>query len=207
MKPRDLHEPGDYYEYNDVRVNRMALSLLRIWNRPLPDVLKTEIMDPIDASSTWTYHGYENSTVDVAGKPMKSVSGGTRFGGGLWMSSRDHARFGLLLLRHGQWNGKQIISKAWIHEATTPKGKNPGYGYLWWLNTETSRTPSNPDAPPVPTRWPAAPASSFAAIGAGNNTIWIDPEHDLVVVWRWHKGDKAQAEFYKRILQACKDQK
>ena len=45
-KPRDIQEPGTFYEYNDVRMNRLALSLLRLWQRPLPDVLKTEIMDP-----------------------------------------------------------------------------------------------------------------------------------------------------------------
>jgi CubicO group peptidase (beta-lactamase class C family) len=189
MRPRDLHEPGTYFEYNDVRVNRLALSLLRIWKRPLPEVLKTEIMDPIGASDTWVYHGYENSTVQVEGRPMKSVSGGTRWGGGLWMSTLDHARFGYLMLRRGEWNGRRIISEAWIREATSQQGVNPGYGYLWWLNTQG--------------RWPGAPASSFAAIGAGSNSIWIDPDHDLVVVWRWHRGD-AQGEFYKRILAAIK---
>jgi CubicO group peptidase (beta-lactamase class C family) len=94
MKPREIHEPGTYYEYNDVRVNRMSLSLLRVWKRPLPEVLKTEIMDPIGASGTWKYIGYDNATVEVDGKEMKSVSGGTRWGGGLWMSTLDHARFG-----------------------------------------------------------------------------------------------------------------
>lgn len=188
MKSRELHEPGTYYEYNDVRVNRLALSLLRLWKRPLPEVLKREIMDPIGASDTWVYHAYDNATVEVGGKQMKSVSGGTRWGGGLWMSTLDHARFGYLVLHGGQWNGRQIISEAWLHEATRPQGVNPGYGYLWWLNTEG--------------RWPAAPRSSFAALGAGNNSIWIDPEHDLVVVWRWHRGGDAQAEFYKRILAA-----
>src|SRR6185295_7103645 len=77
MKPRELREPGTYYEYNDVRVNRMSLSLLRLWKRPLPEVLRSEIMDPIGASRTWVYHGYDNATVEVDGKPMKSVSGGT----------------------------------------------------------------------------------------------------------------------------------
>lgn len=186
--PRDLREPGTFYEYNDVRVNRLALSLLRLWKRPLPDVLKTEIMDPIGASATWKYIGYDNATVDIDAKPMKSISGGTRWGGGLWINTLDHARFGYLVLRHGQWNGKQIISRSWLDQATKPQAINKAYGYLWWLNTEGA--------------WPAAPKSSFAAIGAGSNTIWIDPEHDLVVVWRWHKGGNAQAEFYKRILAA-----
>src|SRR2546423_1506079 len=82
--PRELHEPGTYYEYNDVRVNRFALSLLRVWKRPLPEVLKTEIMDRIGASDKWHYYGYDNSYVDVDGKRIQSVTGGTRWGGGLW---------------------------------------------------------------------------------------------------------------------------
>ncbi len=197
MKPREIREPGTYFEYNDVRINRFSLSLLRVWKRPLPDVLKTEIMDPIGASSTWKWVPYDNATVqieDPAGKvvPMPSVSGGTRWGGGLWISTLDHARFGLLVCRKGNWDGKQIVSKEWLRAATRPHpelaGAKPDYGYLWWLNTEGA--------------WPAAPKSSFAAIGAGSNTIWIDPEHDLVVVWRWHKGGDTQAEFYKKILGA-----
>ncbi len=200
---KGLHEPGTHYEYNDVRVNRLSLSLLRLWKRPLPEVLKSEVMDPIGASGTWVYHAYDNAAVEVDGKPMKSVSGGTRWGAGLWMSTRDHARFGLLILRRGKWGeetGKgvrQIISESWIRAATTRHGKNPGYGYLWWLNSEV-------DEAGKPRDWPDAPPTSFSAQGAGNNTIWIDPEHDLVVVWRWHKGGRAQAEFYKRILGAVK---
>ena len=190
-RPREPREPGTFYEYNDVRINRFALSMLRIWERPLPDVLKTEIMDPIGASSTWVYHGYSNSTVDVAGQPMPSVSGGTRWGGGLWMSTRDHARFGLLMLRRGEWDGKRIVSEEWIDAATGQQGVQKGYGYLWWLNTEG--------------RWPGAPRSSYAALGAGNNSIWIDPEHQLVVVWRWHKGGEAQGDLYAKIVAAVKE--
>jgi len=54
---RALKAPGSFWEYNDVRVNRLALSLLRVWNRPLPEVLKREVMDPIGASSSWEWHG------------------------------------------------------------------------------------------------------------------------------------------------------
>lgn len=186
MKPREIREPGTHYEYNDVRVNRFSLSLLRVWKQPLPEILKREIMDPIGASDTWTWHAYDNSTVDVDGTPMKSVSGGTRWGGGLWMSTLDHARFGLLVLRHGEWNGKRIISSQWLREATMQQGVSRGYGYMWWLNTES--------------RWKGAPRESFSAQGAGSNTIWIDPVNDLVVVWRWHRGGDAQGEYYRKIL-------
>jgi CubicO group peptidase (beta-lactamase class C family) len=186
-QPRALAEPGTHYEYNDVRINRFALSLLRVWRKPLPDVLKTEIMDPIGASDTWRYHGYNNSDVEIDGKTMKSVSGGTRWGGGLWMNSLDHARFGYLILRRGNWHGRQIISEAWIREATARGGTDVNdYGYLWWLNTQGRQ-------------WRGLPATSFAAIGNGPNIIWIDPEHDLVVVRRWYRnGD--DTEFFRQIL-------
>jgi CubicO group peptidase (beta-lactamase class C family) len=188
MQPRELREPGTYFEYNDVRINRFSLSLLRVWGRPLPEVLKSEIMEPIGASDTWVYHGYANSDVLVDGKKMKSVGGGTRWGGGLWISTRDHARLGYLMLRRGKWQDRQVISEAWIKAATTRGG--PGdvdYGYLWWLNSQGDN-------------WPDAPKTSFAALGFGSNTIWIDPEHDLVVVWRWHRG--TGNELFRRLIAA-----
>ncbi|MEJ8757314.1 serine hydrolase [Pontibacter sp. H259] len=189
-KPRELQEPGNFYEYNDVRINRFALSLLRLWKKPLPEVLKNEIMDPIDASETWKWVPYRNSIVEINGKQMPSVSGGTRWGGGLWISARDEARFGYLFLRNGRWNDKQLLSEKWVKEATTSRGTvGPDYGYLWWLNTEGKA-------------WPDAPTTSYAALGAGQNTVWVDPEHDIVIVWRWHNGNPN--ELIKRVLAAVK---
>jgi CubicO group peptidase (beta-lactamase class C family) len=188
-QPRELKEPGTFYEYNDVRINRFSLSLLRVWKKPLPQVLKEEVMDRIGASQSWQYLAYDNSEVEVAGKKMKSVSGGTRWGGGLWINTLDEARFGYLFLRKGKWGNRQIISEKWVKMATTPGPVGPDYGYLWWLNTQRKA-------------WPDAPATSYAARGFGSNTIWIDPDHDLVVVWRWHNGDGN--EFFKRIIASIK---
>jgi CubicO group peptidase (beta-lactamase class C family) len=189
-RPRAIQEPGTKWEYNDVRINRFSLSLLNVWQKPLPRVLKEEIMNPIGASDTWRYHGYDNSTVVIKGQPMASVSGGTRWGGGLWISARDEARFGYLFLRQGRWKNKQLISKDWVRAATSPTYIAQDYGYLWWLNTAHKQ-------------WPSAPATSFAALGYGSNIIWVDPEHDLVVVWRWYEDGHAD-EFFKRILAAVK---
>jgi CubicO group peptidase (beta-lactamase class C family) len=189
-RPREIKEPGSYWEYNDVRINRMSLTLLEVWQKPLPQVLKDEIMDRIGASNTWQYHGYFNSSVVINGKKMDSVSGGTRWGGGLWISARDEARFGYLILRQGKWKNRQIVSQRWIRMATTPTTIGQDYGYLWWLNTQGKQ-------------YPSAPRTSFAALGAGSNTIWIDPEHDLVVVWRWHQ-DRSADELLKRVLAAVK---
>ncbi len=193
-KPRELQQPGTYYEYNDVRINRMALSLLRLWKKPLPDVVRDEIMNPIGASDTWQYISYPNAVANIDGKPMPSVSGGTRWGGGLRISARDLARFGYLYLRQGRWKGRQIVSADWVKRATTPGPTGPDYGYLWWLNTGTGESGKKV--------WPDAPATSFSALGAGSNTVWVDPEHDIVIVWRWHNGNPN--ELIKRVLAAVK---
>jgi CubicO group peptidase (beta-lactamase class C family) len=186
--PRAIHDPGTYYEYNDVRINRLGLSLARVFGKPLPEILKENIMDKIGASSQWTWHGYDsNSTTEVNGKPVESVSGGTRWGGGLWINSQDLARFGLLILNKGNWDGKQIVSKEWIKQATTPSAHGPDYGFLWWLNTQQKQ-------------WPSGPGSSFAAIGHGGNIIWIDPEHDVVLVWHWHEPGQAVDGMIQRIV-------
>ncbi len=174
-KPRPIKPPGSFYEYNDVRINRFALSLARLFGTGLPDVLKTGIMDPVGASSDWRWVPYDNSQVDIGGRQIGSVSGGTRWGGGLWINSEDLARFGLLVLNRGKWGERQIVSEQWFRDALTPSAHGPDYGYLWWLNTKRQH-------------WPSAPASSFAALGNGSNTIWIDPEHDIVFVWHWHQG-------------------
>ncbi len=142
---RQLQAPGTFWEYNDVRVNRLALSALRVWREPLPTVLKREIMDPIGASDTWEWHGYETSSVEVGGERVQSVSGGGHWGGGMFISSRDHARFGLLLLRRGRWGDRQLVSEAWIDEALTPSIQ-PNYGFMWWLNTDREQFPNAPES-------------------------------------------------------------
>lgn len=175
-KMRQRQTPGSHYEYNDVRVNRLALALLQVWRRPLPQVLRERIMDPINASPTWRWHGYNNSWVEIDGSKMQSVSGGGHWGGGMWISARDHARFGLLFLRGGKWNDRQLISPAWIDRARTPTDVQTDYGYMnWFLNTDRKR-------------YPSAPESCYAFLGAGTNIIWVDPDHDLVAVIRWIEG-------------------
>jgi CubicO group peptidase (beta-lactamase class C family) len=187
-KPRAIEDPGAYYEYNDVRINRFSLSLLRLFGKSLPDVLKASVMDPIGASQDWRWVPYNNSNVEINGKTIGSVSGGTRWGGGLWINSEDLARFGLLILNHGKWRDRQLVAAKWLDEAVTPSAHGPDYGYLWWLNTKQKQ-------------WPSGPASSFAAIGNGSNTIWIDPQHDIVFVWHWHEG-KAMDGAIQRIVAA-----
>ena len=188
-KPRELRRPGSYYEYNDVRINRLGLSLLRTFKESVPDVFRREVMDPIGASNTWRWIPYHNSFVDVDGKRIASVSGGTRWGGGVWINAQDMARFGYLWLRGGKWGERQIVPPAYVKAAITPSQHGPDYGYLWWLNTQGKN-------------YPGLPTNAYGARGAGSNTITILPDQDLVVVWRWHAGN--EAEFVKRVVAAIR---
>src|SRR5687767_6643975 len=170
---RTRKEPGTSYEYNDVRVNALALAALNVWRRPLPHVLAEYVMDPIGASPTWRWYGYDNSWIVLDGAPVQSVSGGGHWGGGMFISAYDQARFGLLTLHRGVWGGRRILSERWVQMALRPTPVEPGYGFMnWFLNTGRKRLPS-------------APESAFIHLGNGTNMIYVDTEHDLVIVARW----------------------
>jgi CubicO group peptidase (beta-lactamase class C family) len=130
-KNRKLNEPGIVFKYNDVRVNLLAYSLLQVWRKPLPMVLKEKIMDPIGASTTWRWFGYDNSFVNIDGVMTQSVSGGGHHGGGMFISAIDQARFGLLFLRNGKWKTQQLISAKWVKAVHQPSAANKDYGYMW----------------------------------------------------------------------------
>ncbi|MEG9328750.1 serine hydrolase [Salinimicrobium catena] len=179
-RARKLNAPGSFFKYNDVRVNVLAYSLLNVFRKPLPQVLKERIMDPIDASTTWRWYGYENSWVTLDGLKMQSVSGGGHSGGGMFINTKDMAHFGLLFLNNGNWNGKQLLSEELIEEAVEPANANPNYGYMWWLNKKGPRY------------WENIPDHVFYAAGFGGNFIIIDQKQDLVVVTRWLEPSKVE---------------
>jgi len=85
------------------------------------------------------------------------VSGGGHWGGGMFISAHDQARFGLLTLRRGQWRDRQILSDRWVTMALTPTPVQDDYGFMnWFLNTGKKR-------------WPSAPESTFCHLGNGTN--------------------------------------
>jgi hypothetical protein len=188
---RPRNAPGAVWKYNDVRVNALALAVTCVWRQPLPQVLRTYIMDPIGASNTWRWNGYRNSWIVLDGQPVQSVSGGGHWGGGMFINAYDMARFGLLTLHRGNWNGKQLISEAWVRQALTPTAAEPTYGYMnWFLNSNRKLMPS-------------APATAFVHIGNGANLIYVDPDHDLVAVVRWIESS-AMDGMVQHILTAWK---
>ena len=185
-------QPGTHYKYNDVRVNVLAYSLLHVFREALPKVLKNTIMDPINASDTWRWFGYENSWVNIDGVKTQSVSGGGHNGGGIFISSEDHGRFGLLFLNNGIWDGKRVISEEWIQKSITPSETNPEYGYMWWINSELGEDYQTTD-------WKNVPTNIFYGSGFGGNKVIIIPDENMVVVGRWF-GRNTESTFIKMIL-------
>jgi CubicO group peptidase (beta-lactamase class C family) len=184
---RPLQRPGTHWEYNDVRVNRLSLSLLHLFRRPLPEVFAERIMDPIGGSRDWVWYPYDNAWVEVDGRRLPSVPGGTHWGAGLRIHAEDQARIGQLVLQGGAWEGRQVVPAEWIRQSLAPCPLNPSYGFLWWLNGAG--------------RWPGAPANSVFAMGAGGNVTWIWPGGQVVAVLRW-VNPEAVGEFCARVVAA-----
>jgi CubicO group peptidase (beta-lactamase class C family) len=175
---RARNEPGTVFEYNDTRVNLLALALTAVWRRPLADVLHEHVMGPIGASTTWQWHGYDNSWINMNGHQVQVVSGGSHWGGGMFINAYDQARLGLLALHRGVWNGERIVSEEWIRTSTTPGAANDAYGFMnYYLNAGDAG-------------YENAPEASWQFLGAGSNVVYVDPVNDLVIVSRWIRGNR-----------------
>ena len=176
---RPLQEPGSYWEYNDVRINQLALALLHLFGKQLPEVFRDTLMRPLGASEGWSWVGYDDAWIDLRGQRMQSVPGGSHWGGGVSISARDQALLGQLLLAGGHHQGRSLIPAAWVQRMQQPCEMASFYGWLIWLN---------PWLNPQGQTFPGASARSSLMVGAGGNCVWIEPEHDAVIVVRWLDG-------------------
>lgn len=187
-EPRPLKSPGTFWEYNDVRINQFSLALMHLFGQPLPEVFAQAIMEPVGASRDWRWEGYDNAWVELNGRRVQSVPGGSHWGGGVSINSFDQALVGQLLLNEGRAGGKQVVSAGWIARMCRPCAIAPFYGYLVWRNHQRRMFSSVPE-------------SSLFAIGAGGSFTWVEPERQMVLVVRWLDAAFADA-FFQRILAA-----
>jgi CubicO group peptidase (beta-lactamase class C family) len=120
------HKPGTRFVYNTGATFMLSAIIQKVTGKTLLEFLKPRLFDPL---------GFENYS-------WESNPAGINLGGtGLKIRTRDIARFGQLLLQHGEWEGKQLVPQEWVEEATalqTSNGSNPdsdwdqGYGYQYW---------------------------------------------------------------------------
>ena len=175
---RPLQAAGSYWEYNDVRINQLALALLHLFKQPLTDVFEQAIRAPLGCSDAFAWEPYDDAWVMVAGQRMPSVPGGSHWGGGVCISANDQVRIGQLLLDDGLANGQRLLPAGWVQAMSAPCAIAPFFGWLVWRNPDRQN-------------WPGASAESVFMLGAGGHTVWVEPALAVVAVLRWL--DPAQA--------------
>ncbi|MEM7292595.1 MAG: serine hydrolase domain-containing protein, partial [Pseudomonadota bacterium] len=128
---RGSYKPGMHWYYNNWDFNTLGAIFNQETRGDLFDSFQRELAVPLqmqDYDPRHTYYHYEMQHSKFPAYPFR-------------LSARDLARFGLLFLNEGNWNGRQLISKAWVRESTATYSSYAvgGYGYMWW--TELERTP------------------------------------------------------------------
>ena len=171
--------PGSRYAYWDSAMNEFANVLTRIAGEPIEDLFTRRIADPIGMTWDWGDLGA------VEGLRVNCGSGNANQH--VRVSARELARLGHLFLNRGAWDGKQLLSAAWVEAATTtqvppdlPLGHAESgidgrgvYGLNWWING------AKPDGD---RKWPGAPPGTFSASGFNNNDLFVIPDWGMVVV-------------------------
>lgn len=169
-----------------------------------------------DAGSRWAYHNAPYTLLDqvienatgltlnqYATQKVKTQTGmdGVFIKQGynnLFVSTaRSMARFGLLVLARGQWNGTPLLSDtAYYHEmVSTSQPINLSYGYLWWLNGKPSYMLPQTQFVFPGSMNPNAPADMFAAMGKNGQFINVVPSQNLVWIRMGDAPDNSAVPF------------
>ena len=174
--PRGSQAPGTYYLYSNWDFNALGTIFERETGRNIYDALDTDLARPIGMQD------WNRAAQEKTGDTTRSVHRAYH----VHLSTRDMARLGLLMLREGSWEGKQVVPRSWVRESTravTPVHEmNPerhragpfGYGYLWWVwDGEHARGPYE---------------GAYAGLGAVGQHIVVLPRLDLVVAHKTAPG-------------------
>jgi len=173
------HSPGKVFNYSSGTANILSL------------IIRNKIGT---GYYRWPYEQLFYKT-DMYSAVLEPDASGTFVGSSYcYATARDWARFGLLYLRDGVWEGQRVLPQGWV--AFTKKdgnnGEGGGYGAMWWLNTDGKR-------------FPGVPSDCYNCDGYEGQYIWVIPSKDLVVVRLAleHGGRLKSAEFLKRIIAVC----
>jgi CubicO group peptidase (beta-lactamase class C family) len=179
------HPPGKHWKYSSGTTNilsfylKKVMGVQRYYKFPReglfePIGMKSAVMEP-DPSGTFV---------------------GSSF---MYATARDWARFGLLYLRNGIWNGNRVLPEGWVEFATSraPAAPEGRYGAHWWLNKGEKGKPSNRP-------FPELPADLYRASGFEGQELIVVPSENLVVVRLGMTPDRKDfklPELVKPILQ------
>ena len=156
-----VREPGSYWEYENYDTLLAVLALKQSFKDPM-DYLsypQTALFGPLGMNSTL-------ASTDRFGDFI--------FSSQVYTNARDLARFGLLHLNRGEWQGKQLVSEEWLDFMVTPAPSSDvrgnDYGAHWWLVPDDRKGD--------------VPADAYSSAGNRGQYVIVAPSHDLVVVRR-----------------------
>ncbi|GAB2844411.1 serine hydrolase [Actinoallomurus bryophytorum] len=170
--------PGQVWAYNNSAVQTLQRVLQKATGQDVAEYARERLFEPLGMART-------AMTTDRAGNAQMFM--------GVRSTCRDMARLGSLMLDHGTWNGRRIVSAGWVEQATGHSSTrlNAAYGYLWWLNRPgtvagpLSATDLGAAGHPTTVKGPlvhGAPQNMFWALGLGNQLVQVDPGSGTVVV-------------------------
>jgi CubicO group peptidase (beta-lactamase class C family) len=205
---RDSHRPGEHWHYQNWPYNALATIFQRKTGNDVFEAFHREIAQPLG------FEQFDLAKDAVWENGRHSIHPAYDFR----LSALDLARFGQLYLNGGTWDGKQLISEAWIrdsihkysHIEPGPHGlvesgadDTPGYGYLWWIETAYYGTGKRPEL-----------AGSYSAEGMGGHMVLVAPKINTVIVIRANTWLPAWTPFWttrldgaavRRIIEAIID--
>jgi CubicO group peptidase (beta-lactamase class C family) len=173
--PRGSQKHGAYFLYSNWDFNALGTIFEQETGRNIYDALETDLARPIGMQDFKRAAQIKSGNLKVSMHPAYHM----------WLSTRDMARLGYLMLREGDWAGRQVVPRDWVRKITAPVTRLPdmnppfmregrvGYGYLWWIF----------DGP-----WGQGPfLGAYTGMGAGGQYITVLPRLDLVVA---HKTNR-----------------
>jgi len=179
---RGSQTPGTYFQYQNWDFNAAGTAFERLSGKDIFVALAEDLAKPIGMEDFERSRQRKNSEMPISVHPEYAM----------YLSTRDMARLGLLMLSDGDWNGKQVMPKGWSHRITTlvtpsseihplplsmrTRGSLSGYGMLWWVW----------DAPIWPGLVTGPYQGAFSAMGANGQYITVLPVMNLILA---HKVD------------------
>ena len=177
------HRPGEKWDYNNTGLSLLTPLFRAATGQSIDQFLDARVFRPIGITAAdWSWDRNADQPLPYSG---------------LHITARALARFGLLVLRDGRWQKRQIVPADWLAAAVRPsQSLNKNYGYLWWNNNEG--------------KWPGVPPDAFAAMGKFENDMLIVPSLDLIVIRQVGEvtGEEAKfniGELFRLAVEAVED--
>ena len=169
LKPkRHSHDPGTFWCYNNWDSNVLLTIFKNRTGKDFYQAFKEDIADPIMMEDYSVEDGHYMESPASIHKAYH-----------IQLTARDFARFGLLMLQRGYWNGTSVIPPVWVRESTAFHSDaslygTDGYGYQWWVAQEGRKFPHLPFA--------ELKNGAYSARGAYGQYLIIIPDRDMVIV-------------------------